>query len=96
MLESVGFSIGLTSTRPQAARGHAVVVVAPITSKKVERVVPFEARVDDEALGLDFPSKAMLNQIRTVSKSRIAGFYGVADIATMRAVDAALKITLGL
>ena len=73
-----------------------VVVVAPITSKKLERVFPFEARVDHKALGLDLPSKAMLNQIRTVSKLRILGSYGVADIETMRAVDAALKITLGL
>lgn len=73
-----------------------VLVVAPITSKKVDRVFPFEARVDNVALGLDLPSKAMLNQIRTVAKSRIVGSYGVADLETMRAVDAALKITLGL
>jgi mRNA-degrading endonuclease toxin of MazEF toxin-antitoxin module len=73
-----------------------VLVVAPITSKKVDRIFPFEARVDHEALGLDFPSKAMLNQIRTVSKSRVVGTYGVADTETMTAVDAALKITLGL
>ncbi len=56
----------------------------------------FEARLDDQALGLNRPSKAMLNQIRTVSKWRIVGSYGVADSETMRAVDAALGITLGL
>jgi len=73
-----------------------VLVIAPITSKKVDRIFPFEARVDHEALGLNFPSKALLNQVRTVSKSRIVGLYGVADTETMQAVDAALKVTLGL
>ena len=73
-----------------------VLVVAPITSKKVDRIFPFEARLDHELLGLGVPSKAMLNQIRTVSKSRIVGSYGVADVETMRAVDAALIVTLGL
>ena len=101
--------LDLTEGREQAGTRPAIVVsarvfnenmdvlmVAPITSKKVDRVFPFEARVDYEALGLDLPSKAMMNQIHTVSKSRIVGFYGVADIETMRAVDTALKITLGL
>jgi mRNA interferase MazF len=72
-----------------------VLVVAPITSKKVDRIFPFEARVDHSALGLEMPSKALLNQIRTVSKSRIIGSYGIADPETMRVIDAALRVTLG-
>lgn len=73
-----------------------ILVVAPITSKKVDRIFPFEARVNHEALGLEFPSKALLNQVRTVSKARVVGSYGVADIESMTAVDAALKVSLGL
>ncbi|MGV3617380.1 MAG: type II toxin-antitoxin system PemK/MazF family toxin [Fimbriimonas sp.] len=73
-----------------------VLIVAPITSKKVDRVFPFEALLDHNALGLELPSKVLLNQIRTVSKTRISGTYGVADRETLATVNAAMKITLGL
>jgi len=73
-----------------------VLVVAPITSKKTDRVFPFEAMLDHVACGLDLPSKAMLNQIRTVSKVRVVGSFGLADRETLFAIDAAIKVTLGL
>jgi mRNA interferase MazF len=73
-----------------------VLVVAPVTSKKTDRVFPFEAMLNHEACGLARPSKAMLNQIRTVSKGRVVGSYGLADADTMRAVNAAIRIVLAL
>lgn len=76
--------------------GSRVLLVAPITTKKVDRIHPFEARIDHEACGLEWPSKAMLNQVRVVSKERVVGAYGLADAATMDAVDAAIRITLGI
>jgi mRNA interferase MazF len=74
----------------------SVVLVAPITSKKMERIYPFEARIDHSACGLSLPSKAMLNQIRTIDKERLSGEYGVADDETMAMVDAAIRIATGL
>ena len=73
-----------------------VVLVAPITSKKMERVYPFEAKIDHLACGLTLPAKAMLNRIWTIDKTRLSGEYGVADEETIAMVDAAIRIATGL
>lgn len=73
-----------------------VILVAPLTTQKLHRIYPFDARIDHEACGLPQPSKAMLNQLRTVDKRRVLGTYGLADDATMEAVDAAIRIATGL
>ncbi|CAN5575582.1 type II toxin-antitoxin system toxin endoribonuclease MazF9 [soil metagenome] len=93
----------LAGTRPALVVSATVInekaeimLVAPVTSKKVDRVYPFEVLLDHEACGLELPSKAMLNQMRAVSKGRILGVYGIADAETMDAVDKAIKVTLGL
>ena len=73
-----------------------LLVVLPITSQKVDRIHPFEVFLDPEPCGLDLPSKVMANQVRTVDKSRVVGMYGIADAETMKRIDAALQLTLGL
>ncbi len=73
-----------------------VVLVAPITSKKTERVYPFEALIDPVDGGLSMRSKALLLQMRSIDKSRITGSYGTLAADTMRKVDEALKIAVGL
>ena len=72
-----------------------VLVLAPLTTKNLDRVYPHEALI---AAGDGVPreSKALLTQIRVLSKSRILSFYGHASDDTMRAVDAALAIAVGL
>lgn len=74
----------------------SILVVAPVTTKKTDRVFPFEAMLDYEACGLSAPSKVMLNQIRTVDKERILKSFGLVDRKTMGDIDAALKVTLDL
>ena len=73
-----------------------VVLVAPVTSKKTDRVFVFEAMLDHEFCGLDRPSKAQLNQLRTIDRRRILGTYGEADAETMDRIDAAIRIATGL
>ena len=53
-----------------------VVLVAPVTSRKIERVFRFEAMMNHEACGLDQPTQAQVNQLRTIDKRRILGTYG--------------------
>lgn len=73
-----------------------LLIVLPITSKKVDRVYPFEVALDHIACGLEAPSKAMANQVRTIDKQRVIGIYGVVGSDTLAAVDEALALTLGL
>ena len=73
-----------------------VLLVAPITSRKVDRVFEFEVLLDHEACGLEVASKALMNQLRTIDKRRIVGGYGVVDSVTQQAIDFALEIAVGL
>ena len=73
-----------------------VVILAGITTKKTERVYPFEALVAPPEGGLKQRSKVMLMQIRSVDKRRLLGSLGTVSPMTMRAVDDALKIATGL
>jgi mRNA interferase MazF len=66
-------------------------IVAPITSQHLAEVYPFEVPFE-----LDKPSKVLLNHIRTVDKQRLLKKVGVVDASTMRLVDAAIKVSLGL
>jgi len=46
--------------------------------------------------GLDYASAAILNQIRSVDRKRLIKRIGSVDAATMRKIDEALLISLGL
>jgi mRNA interferase MazF len=73
-----------------------LLIVLPITSKKVDRVHPFEVLLDHEACGLPRPSKALANQVRAIDKRRVAGLHGIADERTLHDINAVLQLTLGL
>ena len=82
---------------PDIINQHSpVILVAAITSKKTERVYPFEALIEPPDGGLTMRSKVLLMQLRAVDKSRLLGFYGMISEETLRAVDEALKIATGL
>ncbi|GIK33093.1 MAG: mRNA interferase [Armatimonadota bacterium] len=82
---------------PDIMNEHSpVVVVASITSRKSERVYPFEALIEPPEGGLTRRSKAMLSQLRTIDKSRILSVYGALEGTSMEAVDDALAIAVGL
>jgi len=46
--------------------------------------------------GLNQPSAVILNQIRSIDRARLQKRLGVVDIATVRRVEDAIKISLGL
>ena len=77
-------------------RHSPIILIAPITSKKTERVYPFEALIEPSEGGLLMRSKVLLMQTRSLDKSRLLGYYGRLSDAIMLQVDQALKIAVGL
>lgn len=73
-----------------------VILVAALTSKKVDRVYAIEVLIEPPEGGLKTPSKVLLMQIRSIDKRRIVGRYGTATAESMQRVEAALKIATGL
>ena len=82
---------------PDVVNEHSpVLLVASITSRKVERVYPFEAAIAPPDGGLAIPSKVMLMQLRSIDKRRICGRYGSIAPTTMTRVEEALRVATGL
>ncbi len=77
-------------------RHSPIILIAPITSKKTERIYPFEAFMEAGEGGLPMRSKALLMQTRSLDKSRLLGYYGRLSDETMQQVDQALKVAVGL
>ena len=73
-----------------------IILIASITSKKIERIFPFEVLVEPPEGGLRQRSKVMLMHLRAIDKQRILGQYGVVSEATIASVEAALKIATGM
>lgn len=73
-----------------------VTIVAAITSAVSEKAYPTEVRLPPGAGGLPKESAVLLNQIKTIDKARLETREGELDAPTMRQVDEALKISLGL
>jgi mRNA interferase MazF len=79
-----------------ACRHDAVVQIVPITGLPDRPLRPYETRIASPASGLDAPSRVVANQIRTVSKKRLAARLGSATQEEMHALDRAISIQLGL
>lgn len=73
-------------------RAQSRVQAVPMTTAKVTRVHPWEAAI---ALG-GKTSKALADQIRTVSKSRLVSIAGAANAREMSALEEALRFQLSL
>lgn len=71
------------------------VIVAPLTTGQYAR---YDVNVEVSAPegGLTNDSLVLLNQIRVVDKSRMLRYWGRLSPMTMRKVDEAIKISLGL
>ncbi|MBI2940066.1 MAG: type II toxin-antitoxin system PemK/MazF family toxin [Chloroflexi bacterium] len=74
----------------------ARVIAAPITSRSLERVYPFEVEVPAGVGGLGNPSKVLLDQIRTLDRRRLGNRIGMLPADRMREVDQALRLSLAL
>ena len=77
-------------------RWSPVTIVAAITSRSDERVYPTKVPLDPPEGNLDNPSVVLLNQIRTVDRRRLVRRLGRLRPESMRRVDRAIRISLGL
>jgi mRNA interferase MazF len=72
-------------------------IVAPVTSMKPRsKIYPFEVRVTPQESGLPITSKILLNQIRTVDKTRLTTRIGQLSATKMLDVERAIKVSLAL
>lgn len=71
-------------------------IVGAVTSQVKEPLYPFEVLLQAGEGGLEKASVAVLNQIRTVDRSRLLRRLGALAPATMRRIDQAILISLGL
>lgn len=71
------------------------VVVAAISGKPKKMNMPTHCYLP-AGNGLDIPSLVLLEQLRTLDKSRLGGRIGELDEMTMKGIDRALAISLGL
>ena len=82
---------------PDLINEHSpVVILAAITSKKTERIYPFEALIEAGEGGLALRSKVMLMQLRSVDKTRILDRVGHVSEGTLQRVNEALCGAVGL
>ena len=74
-----------------------ITIVAAISSKFGTPTHPREVPLQSGGkTGLTQPSAVILNQIRSIDRERLVKRLGALDAGTMRSVDDALMISLGL
>lgn len=71
------------------------VIVAAITSKINKAKIPTHIELSATTYGLEKDSVVLLEQIRTLDKSRLEKKIGALDYKTMQNVNQALLISLG-
>jgi mRNA interferase MazF len=72
------------------------VIVAAITSKINKAKLPTHIELNAHTYGLERDSVVLLEQIRTLDKARLLEKIGNTDSKTLREIDTALLISLGL
>jgi mRNA interferase MazF len=77
-------------------RHGTTTIVAAITSRISSPPYPNEVLVHPGTSGLDIISTVRLDRIRTVDRRRLIKFLGKVDEETVRRVDVAIEISLGL
>jgi mRNA interferase MazF len=75
--------------------GRGVVTVVPLTLN-VSRVLPFQVLLNERGTGLDVPSKAQAEQVRSVDVSRLTTCLGRVPPTVVLNLDAALRLHLNL
>lgn len=75
-------------------RSSNTIIAAAITSKVKRPDMPTHAKLG-KRFGLAEDSIVLLEQIRTIDKSRLSRFVGSVDQLTMRGVNRALAISIG-
>jgi mRNA interferase MazF len=71
------------------------IVVAPITSNHKKSHLPTHVKIP-LSTGLDVDSLALVEQIRTIDRSRLDGYIGRIDTKIQLQIDEALAVCVGL
>lgn len=71
-------------------------IIAPLTSKEFTKEFPTNVFLSKKDSKLDKDSTILLNQIKTIDKSRIVKKISSLDFFLMNRVDMAIKISLAL
>ncbi len=71
-------------------------IVAAISSQSTKKVYSNQAFIAAGEGGLKHDSLVLLQQIRTIDKSRLGPCLGMVKTETLRVIDQALQISLGL
>ena len=66
-----------------------------MTTRNLDKIYPHKFYIV-AGDGPPLDSKVLTGQLRSMSKARILSFYGHVSDMTMRGIDAALKIAVGL
>ena len=77
-------------------RHSPTVIAAAITSKTDKARLPTHIELNAHSVGLSRNSVILLEQIRTLDKSRLREKMGKLDKDTMNAVDNAIMVSFGL
>ena len=77
-------------------RHSPTVIAAAITSQTGKAGLPTHIQLRGRSAGLNRDSVILLEQIRTLDKSRLRERMGRLDESTMSAVDSALAVSFGL
>ena len=72
------------------------VIAAAITSQTGKARLPTHIELDAQSVGLSRASVILLEQIRTIDKSRLREKMGRLDETTMTKVDSAIAVSFGL
>ena len=73
-----------------------ITIIAPITTKIYEKTYSTNVFVESKDSKLPKDSTILLNQIRTIDKSRIKKKISMLDEGIMNEVNLAIKVSLGL
>ena len=77
-------------------RWSSITIVAAMTSRFEDPLYPTEVLVRASEGGLVVDSVVLLNQLRSVDKARLVRRLGALKAQTVREVDRALLLSLGL
>ena len=77
-------------------RFSPTVIAAAITSRQGKRILPTHIRLEDDLQGLHNNSMVLLEQIRTIDRTRLREYIGGLNVSTMHEIDHAIAISFGL
>lgn len=77
-------------------RFSPTVIAAAITSRQGKRTLPTHIRLEDDLQGLHNNSMVLLEQIRTIDRTRLREYIGRLNVSTMHEIDHAIAVSFGL